>query len=206
MKNFILVLICLQFYFVSFAQIFNNLDEVTTSQGDLTAVRKGNQWGFINQNGTLVIDFRNDLVLTKNHVNPTTVSTYPVFRNDRCLIKELINGTYFFGYIDKKGKAVIKPSYLNAHNFENGFAIVLIPSKDVIGYNEVLKKDIISSKIEGFIIDTSGEVIKYLENPRSNDSPKTNPTTPPHIYSKFIAPHLIAVKKKDQKWDIYKFQ
>ena len=201
MKNFIIILICLQLHFVSFAQIFNDIDEVTPFQGDIAAVKKGNQWGFIDKNGTLIIDFRSDFVLTDMQSPKGTISSYPVFKNNRCLIKKLINKTYFFGFIDNNGNEIIEPIYLNATNFENGYAIVILASKDIIGYNEVLKKNIISSKIEEFIINPQGENVKYLENPRTNNSPKK----PPVFYSKFIAPNLIAVKKKDQKWDIYKY-
>lgn len=205
MKNLLIIVICLQLHFVSFAQIFNDVDEVTPFQGDIAAVKKGNQWGFIDAKGTLIIDFRNDLVLTTVKDDTGITTSFPMFKNERCLIKKLIDNTYFYGYIDKKGNEVIKPTYLNASNFENGHAIVILTSKDVIGYNKVLKKDIISSKIEEFIINPSGEMVKYLENPRNNDSPKTNPKTPPFFYSKFIAPNIVAVKKKDQKWDIYEF-
>lgn len=201
MKNFIIILICLQLHFISFAQIFNDIDEATPFQGDIAAVKKGDQWGFIDKNGTLVIDFRSDFVLTDMQSPKGIISSYPVFKNDRCLIKNLIDKTYFFGFIDKNGNEIIEPIYLNATNFENGYAIVILASKDIIGYNEVLKKNIISSKIEEFIINPLGEIIKYLENPRTNNSSKK----PPVFYSKFIAPNLIAVKKKDQKWDIYKY-
>ena len=201
MKSFIIIFICLQLHFVSFAQIFNDIDEATPFQGDIAAVKKGNQWGFIDKNGTLVIDFRSDFVLTDIPSTKGIISSYPVFKNKRCLIKKLIDKTYYFGFIDKKGNVVIEPMYLNATNFKNGYAIVILTSKDIIGYNEILKKNIVSSKIEEFIINPKGDIIKYLENPRNNDSPKK----PPVFYSKFIAPNLIAVKKKDQKWDIYKF-
>lgn len=205
MKNFIIIVICLHLHFISFAQIFNDIDEVRQFQDDIAAVKKGNQWGFIDHKGTLVINYRNDLVLTTIHEDKGITASYPVFKSERCLIKKLIDNTYFFGYIDKKGNEVIKPTYLNATNFENGYAIVILNSKDIIGYNEVLKKDIVSSKIEEFIIDTSGEIVKYLENPRNNNAPKSKLKTPPIFYSKFIAPNIIAVKKKDQKWDIYEF-
>lgn len=201
MKNFIILLICVHLHVVSFAQIFNDVDEVTQLQGAIIAVKKGNQWGFIDKDGTVVIDFRNDFVLTSITSDSGVILMYPIFKDDRCLIKKLIDDTYYFGYVNTKGEEVIKPIYLNATNFENGYAIVILPSKDKIGYNEVLKKDIVSSKIEEFIINSSGETVKYLENPRNNTSSKT----PPVLYSKFIAPNIIAVKKKDLKWDIYKF-
>jgi len=205
MKKIIIILICLQLHFVSFAQIFNNFNEVTPYEGEIAAVKKGDQWGFIDKEGNLIIAFRDNFVLTKNINNSGDISLYPVFRNERCLIKKLVDNSYFFGYIDKTGNEVISPKYLNASNFKNGYAIIVKNSEDVIGYNKVLKKDIISTKIEEFIINPSGEIVKYLENPRNNDVPQTSPKTPPSLYSKFIAPNIIAVKKKDQKWDIYKF-
>lgn len=205
MKNFIILLICVHLHVVSFAQIFNDVDEVTELQGTIIAVKKGNQWGFIDNEGAVVIDFRNDFVLSPSTNNSGVTLLYPLFKDDRCMIKKLIDDTYYFGYVNTKGEEVIKPTYLNATNFKNGYAIVILPSKDKIGYNEVLKKDIVSSKIEEFIINTSGGIVKYLENPRNNTSPKTKPKTPPVLYSKFIAPNVIAVKKKDLKWDIYKF-
>lgn len=205
MKNLVILIICLQFHLVSFSQIFNDIDEATPFQGEIAAVKKGNQWGFINKKGTLVIDYRSDFVLTKSIDKMGNTLLYPIFKDNRCLIKKLTGETYLFGYIDKTGKTIIEPIYLNATNFEDGYAIIISTSKDVIGYNEVLKKDIISSKIEEFIINPSGEMVKYLENPRNDDSPKTKPKTPPVIYSKFITPNIIAVKKKDLKWDIYEF-
>lgn len=201
MKNFIIILICLQFHFVSFAQIFSDVDEVTPFQGDIAAVKKGNQWGFIDKNGTLVIDFRSDFVITNIPHKKGVELNYPLFKDGRCLVKKLIGDTYFYGYIDKSGNEIITPKFLNASNFENGYAIIIKKSEDIIGYNEVLKKNIISTNIEEFVIDTSGELVKYLENPRDFVSSKK----PPAFYSKFIAPNIIAVIKKDQKWDIYTF-
>lgn len=205
MKNLVILLICFQFHFASFAQIYNDIDEVTPFQGEIAAVKKGNQWGFINKKGTLVIDYRSDLILSENIDKMGNTLLYPTFKDNRCLIKKLTNDTYLFGYIDENGKTIIEPNYLNATNFKDGYAIVVLTSKDIIGYNEILKKNIISTNIEEFVIDPSGELVKYLENPRNNDTRKTKPKTPPEIYSKFIAPHIIAVKKKDQQWDIYEF-
>ncbi len=205
MKNLAILIICFQLHFASFAQIYNDIDEATPFQGEIAAVKKGNQWGFINKKGTLVIDYRSDLVLSENIDKMGNKFLYPTFKDNRCLIKKLTNDTYLFGYIDENGKTIIEPNYLNATNFKDGFAIVVLTSKDIIGYNEILKKNIISTNIEEFVIDPSGELVKYLENPRNNDTRKTKPTTPPEIYSKFIAPHIIAVKKKDQQWDIYEF-
>ncbi|MDX1828992.1 MAG: WG repeat-containing protein [Lutibacter sp.] len=202
MRKFITFIICLNVSFISFAQIFNNIDEIYPFYGDFAAIKKGNQWAFINKNGEKVINFRNDLVLS-NVTTETTQpkpSSFPIFKDGRCLIKREIDGKYYYGYIDKKGNEVITPQYLNASNFLYGYAIIVKHLKDTIGYNEVLKKNVVSYKLEEYIIDTKGEIVKYLLTRNYIKSKNTL-----KIQSKFIAPHLIAVKNEDNKWDIYNF-
>tara|TARA_R110001583_G_scaffold82774_1_gene219304 strand:+ start:39204 stop:39812 length:609 start_codon:yes stop_codon:yes gene_type:complete len=202
MKNFLVFIILLSLQPFGFSQGLTNLDEVSQINENLVAIKKGTQWGFINKDGLLVIDFRNDLVVEDDEFNSP-----PYFNYGRCLIKKLINNEYLYGYIDTYGNEIIKPQYLNASNFSNGYAIIIIIKllKETVGYNEVLKKDITTSKYEEFIIDIDGGIVKYLENPRNYIPSKVKPEKPPVFHSKFVAPHLIAVMKKDKKWDIYKF-
>jgi len=200
MKKVLILIILFSFQPFGFTQILADLDEVSQINEDLIAIKKGNEWGFINKDGLLVVDFRNDFVLNNKEFNSS-----PIFKDGRCLIKKLINDEYLFGYINTSGKEVIKAQYLNATNFNYGYAIIIKLLKETIGYNEVLKKDITASKFEEFIIDVNGEIVKYLENPRNYIPSKIKPDKPPVFYSKFVAPHLVAVKKKDKKWDIYKF-
>ena len=206
MKKIAIIIICLLFNLVGFSQMLNGLDEVSQFNEGIAAVKKGNQWCFINEKGETIIDFRDDLVLTKftdkTHGTPIY---YPVFKNDRCLIATLDGDVYKYGYIDKQGNEIVEPQYLNASNFENGYAIVIKTTMVVVGFNTVLGKNVTTTKIEEFVIDTSGEIVKYLENPRVDDKLGRAPKTPPVFHSKFIAPHIIAVQKKDDKWDIYKF-
>jgi hypothetical protein len=202
MRKFIIFIICLNVSFISFAQIFDNIDEVYPFYGDFVAIKKGNQWAFINKNGEKVIDFRDDLVLS----NVTTetaqpkASSFPIFKDGRCLIKRESDGKYYYGYIDEKGNEVITPQYLSASNFLKGYAIIVKHIKDTIGYNKVLKKNVVSYKLEEYIIDTKGELVKYLLTRNYTKSKNTL-----KIQSKFITPHLIAVKNEDNKWDIYNF-
>lgn len=202
MKNLLILIICCSIHLTAFAQILSDVDEVYPLQGNLLAVKKANQWAFINKNGEKAIDFRDDLVLTNkvNALNQTI--SYPVFNDGRCLIKKLIANRYYFGYINENGAEIIKPQFLNATNFSNGFAIVTVQSKDSLGFNEVLKKPVISDKIEDFVIDTSGKLIKYLYNPRSYHPSIKNI---PAVESKFIAPNLVAAKTKNKKWEIHQF-
>ncbi len=119
--------------------------------------------------------------------------------------KKQIDGVNYYGYIDKNGKEIIATQYLNAANFNRGYAIVIKFAKNIIGNNDVLGKQMVSYKLEEYIIDTSGNLVKYLDNARNSIPSKIKKETPPSFYSKFIAPHLIAVKTKDKKWNIYEF-
>lgn len=207
MKNLIVILFIFQIHSFCFAQLLNDVDEVYSFSEDLAAIKKGNEWGFINKKGTLVINFRSDLELFEksSRKDKSGNDWHPVFKDGRCLIKKTISDINYYGYIDTNGDEVIHPQYLNATNFENGFALIIAPSKDIIGFNEILKKDIVSSNIEEFVINTSGEKIRYLENPLNYDSSKRKSKTPPVFHSKFIGEHLVAVQKRDGKWDIYEF-
>jgi len=202
MKNLMIFILCIGLHFTGLSQISVENDLVTPFNGDIAAVKKDGKWGFINKSGKLIVNYRNDYVLTKND---NSSYLYPFFNNERCLIRKLINGVYYYGYIDQNGKEIIPLTYLNASNFKDGYAIVSTLLKDSIGFNKVLNKSVISYKIEEYVIDNSGETIKYLENPLNYDSLKLKSKSPPNLRSTFIAPHLVAVLKKNQKWDIYKF-
>ena len=204
MRKLLILLVCFSVYTGVFAQTLSDLDEVYPFQGDFAAIKKENQWAFINKEGKKIIDFRADLVLTNrlNSLNQTT--SYPVFNDGRWLIRKLMGDTYYYGFINEKGEEVIKTQFLNATNFSNGYAIVVLSSKDSIGFNYVLKKAIVSDIIEEYVIDTSGELVKYLYNPRKN-VPANYKNGIPIIESKFIAPNLVAVKNKNKKWDILQF-
>lgn len=202
MRKFIIFIICLNISFISFAQILGNIDEVYPFYGDYAAIRKGNQWAFINKNGEKIIEFRKDLVLS-NVTNETTQSkvfSFPIFKDGRCLIKKEIGGEYYYGYIDEKGNEIITPQFFNASNFLDGYAIIVKHLKDTIGYNEVLKKNVVSYKLEEYIINVKGEIVKYLLTRKYVKSKSTL-----EIQSKFLTPHLIAIKNKDNKWEIYNF-
>ncbi|NOR28751.1 MAG: WG repeat-containing protein [Lutibacter sp.] len=201
MKKLLIFIICLSIPSIGFSQILTDLEEVSILKDNLLAIKKDNKWGFINKEGALVIDFRDDFVLEKGKNN-----TPPFFNSDRCLIKKSNGNQYLYGYIDTSGKEVMKPQYLNASNFNNGYAIVITLLKDTVGYNEVLEKCITKSTLEEFVIDTYGNKVKYLENPRNCIPSNVTLKKPPSFHSKFIGPHLVAVLKKDNKWDIYEFQ
>lgn len=193
-------MLCFSIQSFVYTQVLTNLDEVSHLNEELIAIKKGNNWGFIDEKGLLVIDYRDDVVLNNDKMNPQ-----PVFNDGRCLIRKLVANKYLYGYIDTKGNEVIPPKFLNASNFYHGKAIVKVILEEKIGFNEVLKKDVISKRLEEFIIDNQGNEVKYLENPRNYIPSKATSKAAPRLHSKFISKNLVAVMKKDGKWDIYEF-
>ena len=201
MKKLIILLVCLFFTTENFAQMISNIDQISPFHDNLAAVKKDGKWGFINNDGVLVIDYRDDLVLSNL---PDANFLYPVFKDGRCLIKKLVDNKYFFGYINRLGETVVNHQFLNATNFFNGYAIIVQFTNDTIGYNKVLKKAVIANKIEEYIINTNGDKEAYLYNIRTYIPSELTIQLPPSIRSKFIAPNLVAVKKDDHTWSIYK--
>ncbi len=209
MRTTAIFILFFTFYSFGIAQIMRDVDEVTPYHEDLAAIKKGNQWAFINKEGVKVIDFRNDLVATIDEhyldENGITSVSYPLFKEGRCLIRKLIDGVYYYGYIDKSGNELISPQFVNATNFTNDYAIIINFATIILGENEVLNKRMVAYKLEEYIIDATGKLVKYLDNARNSIPLNLRNNIPPGFESKFVAPHLIAVKTKDQKWDIYEF-
>ncbi len=203
MKNIMVLVICFIISSFGYAQIVTDVDEISPFYEELSAIKKGDQWAFINNKGEKIIDFRSDLVSSRTEDNS---ADYPLFKEGRCLNRKLKDGVYYYGYIDKNGKQVISSQYLNATNFKNGYAIVIYLEKEVIGFNESLGKDVVSYTLKEYIIDTSGVTIKYLDNARNYVKSKYKTEDLPRFYSKFIGPHLIAVQTTDVlKYNIYNF-
>lgn len=162
------------------------------------AVKKGNQWSFINAEGSLTMNFRGDIVATA-----TLDGEYPVFKEERCLIVREEKGISYFGFMDTSGKIVIEPKYLNANNFNYGSAIVIQLKREVIGYNNLLGKDMVNYKSIEMMIDKEGNVKHKLSEPEVVSLDK-NFYKKPKITSKMISKSLIAVMNKEQKWSLKK--
>lgn len=205
MKNLVIIILCFIVHSFGYTQIIINAEEISPFYEELSAIKKGDQWAFINREGVKVIDYRGDLVYSKNKTGIIS-DTYPIFNEGKCLIKKLIDGIYYYGYIDKNGIEIITPQYLNATNFKDGYAIVMDVEKEVIGFNATLGKNVVSSTLKEYVINASGEVVLSLDNARNYVKSKDKTKNPPAFYSKFIAPHLVAVKTTDKPiYNIYKF-
>ncbi|HNP67683.1 MAG TPA: WG repeat-containing protein [Aequorivita sp.] len=198
MKKLLITLVLIPF--IGIAQTFENLDYISPFNDGVAAIKKGNEWGFIDQEGKLIIDFRNDLVVTK-----TDNANYPIFEDDRCLIAHHKDGVLYYGYINKEGETVIAPQFLNATNFNNKKAIALKVHKETIGYNDIFKKDVVNYHYFELVIDENGNTIDHLTQLAIHVSPKDkNDKNPPAITSKLISENLVAVKGNNKKWRIKK--
>ncbi len=196
MKNLIKYLILLIFlpYALS-SQNIENINVIAPFSDGLAAIQKGNEWAFVDMNGKIIIDFRDDIVASSNE-------EYPLFMNNRCLIKKIKNGISYFGYIDKTGKTVIDPIYLNASNFNNSKAIVLKLLKNVLGTNDVLDKKMIDYDYIEVIINTNNDILQYISEPYHITLSKDYLRTPPLIKSKLISESIIATLNKNNTWSI----
>ena len=75
------------------SQTVKNIDEIAPFSEGLAAVRQGNQWGFINEEGTMVIDFRSDIYWNRDaDTSKEDISgvQYPMFNEGRCLITKIV--------------------------------------------------------------------------------------------------------------------
>lgn len=171
----------------------------------MAAIRKGNQWGFINQQGILAIDFRNDIYWHKDaDIAKADISgiKYPIFKNGRCLItKNVEDGVPVFGYINTSGDVVIEPKFLNVYPFKDGYATGVLFTKTLKGENE-FKLKVYEFKFFDVLFNTEGEIIEYFEKRDTIQMTKKRYKMP-WIGSKILANVLIGIYIKDDKaWEI----
>lgn len=185
-----------------FSQSIENVEYISPFHDEVAAIEKGDQWAFIDMNGNIVVDYRNDLVAMK-----LEDKSYPFFNDGLCLISELKDGIRYFGYINKSGTTVIEPQFLNATEFQNGMAIVLELIKRNVGTNQLLKKPLVSYDYFEAIINTEGKVIHYLvEEPVHITLDKKFLKKTPPILSRLISEKLIAQLNENNRWVIKKIE
>ncbi|MBT8287140.1 MAG: WG repeat-containing protein [Flavobacteriaceae bacterium] len=192
------------FFIVSIcrSQDIEQLDFISPFHDGVAAVKKDKHWGFIDDSGTLIIDFRNDLVITKRNEEG-----YPIFNSGRLLFKEVRDGITYFGYLDKSGKAIIPARFLNATDFNDGWAVVLELVKRQVGTNELLEKPLVSYDYFEAIIDTEGKVLHYLvDKPVHIALDREYLRRPPAITYKVISNHLVAKLNENKTWSIKKIE
>ncbi|MBL87658.1 MAG: hypothetical protein CMO82_13505 [Winogradskyella sp.] len=200
MKTIFLTLLIIPL--LGIGQTIENIDFVSPFHDGLSSVKKGNSWAFIDQNGSIIIDFRQDLVKTK-----TDKGYYPLFSNGKCIIAHKKDDILYYGFIDKKGNISIEPQFLNVLNFQGNKTLALIVHKETIGFNDIFKKDVVNYHYFEVVIDENGNSLDHLTQLALHISPKYSKSKePPVITSKIISDNLIAVKGDDNKWNLRKIK
>lgn len=208
MKNIVLLwtLLIGMFSLSLSAQNLENIDEIAPFSDGLAAIRKGKQWGFINEEGTLVINFRDDVYWNKTVDSSRTDIlgiAYPMFNEGLCIITKTVeDGVPLLGYMDKTGTTVIEPQFLNIFPFKNGLATGVLLDKTIKGENE-FKLQIYEYKFFDVLFTTSGEITDYFEK-RDNIQMTIKRYETPKIGAKILANGLVAVEIPTQGWQIRK--
>ncbi len=184
------------------SQLLKNLDQIGNYNEGLAAIKKGDQWAFMDKDGSIVIDFRNDLASFKDDNGQITS---PMFHNGRALKMKTVENIKLYGYIDTSGNEVINCKFVSATPFSNGFAVVMIYYKEVVGKNKLLGKDVVSYQIEEYVIDINGKALTPKLNKRIFAPQKMKSGEQPKISINFIGERIIAVETENQKWDVYSF-
>lgn len=184
------------------SQIMKGLDYVSSLNEGLIAIKKGEKWAFMDKQGSIVIDFRDDLVATTQQEGDIQA---PAFQNGRALIRRVEDDITYYGYIDKSGKEVIKTAFVNATPFKNGFALVMGYSKEVVGKNKLLGKDVVSYKIEEYVIDINGKALTPMLHTRNCVPDKIKSGKCPGFTAVLLGGRMVGVKTAGQKWEIYRF-
>lgn len=197
MRNLrLIVLFLLSIVYVAGAQQLTGIDKTGDFSEGLMAINNDDSWGFIDIDGTLVIDFRKDIVAASQES--------PIFSNGLCLIKEKREDIVYYGYMNNKGETIIPTEYIAATPFENGFARVIKHYKNESGKTNIMGKNMVNYSYNELIIDTKNKSVLHIRGPYNLLFNKLKlQQNIPAINSKFIGDHLIAVKEGDNTYSIY---
>lgn len=200
------VLLVLMLPNVSHSQTIKNIDEIAPFSEGLAAVRQGDRWGFMNEEGQMVINFRSDI-----YWNPDADTSkmdisgvqYPLFNEGRCLITKVVeDGVPVFGFIDTQGNVVLEPQLLNVLPFKNGFATGVLFEKSLKGKNE-FNLNIYEFKFHDVLLDTSGEIVEFFHR-RKNIQMTKKRYKRPSVGAKQLTKGLVGVYSGNQGWEVRK--
>jgi len=209
MKKALAIFVFLWIPLLSFTQVLEELDVIAPYSEGLAAVKKGDKWGFIDEKGNLVIDFRDDVVWNEKAIESNTDITgirYPEFKNGKCLIRELLKDEeiYVYGFMDTSGNTVIKPEYLNVTQFDQGYAIGILMTKTLRGKNE-FQLDIFQYRFSEVILDSFGEVMQLITL-RDHIQMSKKRYKLPALRARLINPGLLMVMNEKDKWEVRKLE
>ena len=114
----------------------------------LAPIMTGNEWGFINESGEVVVEIK--------------YSSVEAFSDGLVRVAVVSQGDYKFGFVDKTGKEVIEPKYDHAESFAEGLAVVKL--NDDRGYGVRYKKCGFIDKTGMVVIELKYEDAESFEN------------------------------------------
>lgn len=214
MKNLLIIALLLSIPFIGISQsvedinkpIVGELDQIEPFSEGLAAVKKGNQWGFIDENGQLVIEFRGDVVWNQT---PNTSNFgvegigYPKFKDGLCAVKIVKeDGIARYGFMDKKGNVVVATEFLNVSQFSDGLAVGIYESKELRGKNS-FQLNIYDYSFTEVVVNKSGEMLWPIQV-RQNIVMSKRLYKLPELHAMMISEDLLKVKDKTNKWKIVK--
>lgn len=207
MKSIFLICTMLISLTIVEAQIPDTVDEIAPFSEGLAAVRLGTEWGFINKEGQLVIDFRDDLVwdeVVKTDALDVSSIPYPRFKNGRCMIQAMLEeeGIPVYGFINTKGETVISPEYLNITEFDENYAMGILVTKTFRGKNR-FQLNIYDYKFSEVILDTSGDIMLLLTKRQNILMDKRRYETP-ELKARYLSKTLVAVRTEKNTWELRK--
>jgi hypothetical protein len=192
---------------LAISQNISGLDEIAPFSEGLAAVRKGNQWGFINREGKLVIDFRSDLVWNEHASRDRDDAkgiAYPMFNDGRVMIKKTLDeeGIALYGFLDTQGNMVIEPEYLNVTGFKDGYAVGILLTKTFRGEN-TFQLRIYDYKFSEVVLNTNGDIVHLVEQRKGVQMSKKRYVLP-ELKAKILGKDLLAVRNEANTWDVIK--
>ncbi|WP_420601113.1 WG repeat-containing protein [Flagellimonas sp.] len=201
---FLAAFFLLQFPIVAQEKL-EGLDEIMGYNEGLAAVRKGTQWGFINEKGELAIDFRGDIVWNKDadsRDKGLLGIRYPSFENGMCPVQKLEDEIPIYGFINKQGELVVDYQFLNVSSFTNGYATGVYFNKVLRGTNE-FKLKIYDFKFHDVLIDSKGKIIEFFDR-RYNIQMTKKRYKMPALHVKYLSNDRVAIFIEGKGWEIRK--
>lgn len=194
---------------LAFSQNVKGIQEIAPFSEGLAAVRKGDQWGFINTEGKLVIDFRSDLVwnATADEArNDVRGIRQPQFRNGLVVIKKILEEEEIpvYGFMDTQGKVVIEPEYLNVTEFDGELAVGILLTKTFRGENNFQLR-IYDYKFSEVVLNPAGEIMRLIEQ-RNNIQMSKRRYVLPELQAKLLGKDLLAIRGADATWELLKLE
>lgn len=187
------------------APLISTLDDVAPYSEGLAAVRKGNQWGFLDKDGNLAIPFRDDVLWNTKATTETGVSSieYPKFKEGLCIIFENTNeGVPLYGFMNTKGETVIAPEFVNISPFDDDFTVGIYARKDLRGKNE-FQLEIYDYTFTEVVVNKAGEMVWPVQE-RQNIIMAKKRFKLPELHTKMLSKTLLAVKQNDNLWKVVK--